>query len=74
MRRADAVAVVWRHVEMLLWWLTLVVALAILGGCVTARPCACACSCDEAGMRLVRQLQGDNDRLRAQLDFWRNRP
>lgn len=54
-------------------WLALLLLFAILTGCATARPCACSCACDEAGLHVVERLQGENQRLRAQLDFWRDR-
>lgn len=57
--------------RLLAFWLV-VFALAALSGCATARPCSCACACDEAGLRVVERLQGENQRLRAQLDFWRD--
>lgn len=63
-------ALSWRVAVVVVWFTLLL--LCFVSGCAH-RPCACACSCDEAGVAIVSQLEGENQRLRAQLDFWRER-
>lgn len=74
MKAAVVLAVAtWRVAFVLVWFAVLALAGALFGGCATTRPCSCACACDEAGLHVVERLQGENQRLRAQVDFWRDR-